>query len=251
LHGVYFTDKREDGDKTKACLRPREWWVNLFHEHAPNYPVELVDKDSLENGVPSADFLNGGGEIKLNLGSASTHFHHGWINLDVIDFGQYAAGNRSRFQRCDVRDGLPFGTSSVDLIMSCHQLEHLDAKAGLAMLRECRRILRAQGFLRVLVPDAKLLTSMYVEGGKLSMFDELNQGCRESKTDAGKLWSLLHQGHECCYDEPTLLAALDEAGFTAKVMKFRQSDCPQLLKESSDALPDLSLIVEARPRMDA
>ena len=259
LHGIFFCPKGIDSDKTKSTLKSREWWVNLFHDNAPNYPVELLDKDELEKGQYPDKYFEGDGSKKLNIGCAQTCYHRGWENLDCLDMSQFCAANGFKFKRLDVRDGLPHATSEVSLIYSSHMLEHLNAKEGISFLRECRRVLKLDGFIRVLVPDAELLMNcyQYSKGERmgnahdfhdLSSFDCINYGCAESKTAAGKIWSLLHEGHASCYDAETLLGVMDEAGFVASVKGFRESDCSQMLRDTVDMLPGLSLVVEGKPR---
>jgi predicted SAM-dependent methyltransferase len=51
----------------------------------------------------------------------------------------------------DVREGLPF--EDVQFIFSEHFLEHLDLDDALALLRECRHVLRDDGVLRLTTPN--------------------------------------------------------------------------------------------------
>jgi predicted SAM-dependent methyltransferase len=89
--------------------------------------------------------------IKINAGSGN-HQHEGYVNVDM---------NPATFP--DVVHDLtvypwPFEDHSADEIMCVHVLEHLihqgNAEEFFAFFRECWRILRAGGLLRVVVPDA-------------------------------------------------------------------------------------------------
>ena len=51
---------------------------------------------------------------------------------------------------------LDFEDASFDFILSEHFLEHLNLPDALALLRECRRLLRPGGIIRTSVPDADL-----------------------------------------------------------------------------------------------
>jgi len=53
----------------------------------------------------------------------------------------------------DLRNGLPFPSSSVHGIYSCHFLEHLYTDQLQTILRECRRVLHPRGGARFLVPS--------------------------------------------------------------------------------------------------
>ena len=68
----------------------------------------------------------------------------GFINIDL---GPEAD------MRIDVRQGLPFADESVDGVFSEHFLEHLTLDEGTRFLRECRRVLKRGGRVRVATPD--------------------------------------------------------------------------------------------------
>jgi predicted SAM-dependent methyltransferase len=53
-------------------------------------------------------------------------------------------------------DPLPFDDDSFDFVFSEHFFEHLFLDEAIALLSECRRVLRPQGVLRTAVPDADL-----------------------------------------------------------------------------------------------
>lgn len=55
-------------------------------------------------------------------------------------------------------DTLPFEDSSINYIFSEHFFEHLFLDEALSLLKECYRILRPFGVVRVCVPDADLRT---------------------------------------------------------------------------------------------
>ena len=79
----------------------------------------------------------------LHLG-CGTVILPGWINIDVQAYPGVDAV-------LDVRQGLPFEEAAV--IFSEHFLEHFDLDIGLALLRECRRVLRDDGVLRLTTPN--------------------------------------------------------------------------------------------------
>jgi len=203
-------------------------------------------------------------EIGVVHNSFTTMFHHGWVNVDQHDLAGWAQGHGYRFHKCDVRQGLPFGTGAVDLVYAGHFLNQLTYKEATAFLRDCRRVIRPDGVLRFIVPDARLLMTSYhnelcdrtgnhsdFSSPKLSEFDEVNENCAAAPTAVGKLWSLLHDGHQSCWDAETLMTALDGAGFHANNIGFRRTvggNGGQLLRETLDTLPCLSLFVEAHPR---
>lgn len=256
LHGIDFGAKDDGFDKTHCTLKPKEWWEDKFAKYAPGWPVEILNKEDLERGEFPPEVLAGDGKVKLNIGSFTTMHHHGWINIDVHDLAPFAQQYRYNYQRCDVRRGLPYPTQGVDLIMSNHFLEHLTYEEGLAFLKECRRVLKpTTGAMRIVVPDAALLVSYYAssnfeESGleSLKQLDEINEGCAASPTPLGKLWSLLHAGHQAAYDEETLCHLLEQAGFTSVRSHFRElavRGFKQIKQETLDTLPSLSLFINS------
>ena len=247
LHGI---STMTDGfDRTICALHPVDWW----QERLPK-GHEVFDKTELEGGMFPSDAIISDGRTKVNVGSYITMYHHNWVNMDVHDLGQFAQANGYRYVRQDLRQGLPFKTGEVDLISCCHTLEHVTYAEGFAFLRECRRAIKPDGGMRIIVPDAAKLIDYYIEEDKdLSVFNEINEGCALSPTDAGKLWSILVAGHQAFYDAETLSEALQEAGWTAKVSAFRKAafpQCDRIVRETIDIQPEISLIVDAIPSME-
>ncbi len=52
-----------------------------------------------------------------------------------------------------MRQGIPFPDRSFDVVYHSHVLEHLSKSEASKFLKECSRVLRPQGVLRVVVPD--------------------------------------------------------------------------------------------------
>jgi predicted SAM-dependent methyltransferase len=91
----------------------------------------------------------------LNLGCGE-HFHPDWTNLDFRSSGPGVV-------KCDLRQGIPAGDATFDVVYLSHLLEHFDRQAGFALLRECRRVLRSGGTVRVAVPDLERIARTYLE----------------------------------------------------------------------------------------
>lgn len=268
LHGIDFGEKDDGFDKTHCTLKPRDWWLAQFATHEMHLTHEIVSKEELEKIGDMKPLTDAKGKVKVNVGSFTTMYHHGWINLDIHDLGQFAQNHGYTFMRHDVRNGLPFNTTEVDLIHLSHFLEHLSYDDGLKFLRECRRVIKPDGAMRIAVPDAGMLTSRYVgtnddptdprlDARGLSEFDEVNEGCAATPLAVRKLWELLMSGHAACYDAEALVAVLQEAGWTGRAAPFRKVSgtsehwrLKQILQETLDMHPCLSLYVEAVPRID-
>lgn len=259
LHAIDFHADPKN-DPTRITNHERGWWA----QRLPKGHV-VVAKKELEEGVFPAEIAQGDGKCKLNIGCFTTMHHHGWTNVDVHDLGQWATHNGYNYLRHDVRNGLPHQTGTVDLIIENHFLEHLTYREATAHLKDCRRALRADGAMRIIVPDADKLIGRYIrdwnedaesgtvdpyKDGPLSDFNQLSGGCDESPTEAGKLWALLCSGHQAMYDENTLLGMLKDAGFVPKRTAFRQAafePVKPILREAIDMLPEISLFIDAVP----
>ena len=246
LHGVDFGHQDDGFDRSHCSLFPKERWVELFAEHAPGWPVEIVDKEELERGSAIPEILQGDGKAKLNIGSGITMFHYGWENLDKEDFKEYAEQNGYRFQQMDVTTGIPCGTGVVDLIFTQNFLQKLTYKDGLKFLCECRRIIKPTGAIRIGVPDVGHLLD-HDWAVDLVRFAECHDGVANAPTDLVRLFELGFNGQQSVYDHDTLLKMLTEAGFVAKISAFRGGSYPQFTKETIETMPDLNLYVEGIP----
>lgn len=251
LHGVDLAVRNKD-------------WFGQWGTFAITNDDSIVDKHDLEKGNFPEEVFKGDGKVKLNLGSFMTQFHHGWWNIDIADLKMFAQQYRYNFAQMDLRQGLPnVQTGTVDLIYTSHFLEHLNYTEGLAFLRECRRVLKPDGCMRIIVPDAELLNRSYGRDfcwdtltndndftvpPKLEDFDQINDECEKAKTSARKLHCLLYDQHQSVYDAETLGVALEDAGFIHTLSAFRMGH-PQIQKETCDMLPCLSLYMEAIPRI--
>jgi predicted SAM-dependent methyltransferase len=89
----------------------------------------------------------------LNIG-CGRNIHSKMINLDYLW--------HSGVDVCwDITRGLPFAAGSMRGIFTEHCLEHFSLSTAVDILRECRRVLRPGGLLRIVVPDGELYLRTY------------------------------------------------------------------------------------------
>ena len=100
----------------------------------------------------------------------------------------------------NVTKPLPFASASIDLILLEEVIEHVDKAMGLALLRECRRVLKAGGTIRIATPDLDWLGAGIVNGSVPC--DLLNE-------------TFYDHGHAYIYSRAELRDALTAAGFSA------------------------------------
>jgi predicted SAM-dependent methyltransferase len=146
--------------------------------------------------------------MRLNLGSGNV-LKEGFQNLDAI-FGHRLPDHLRTLQ-----------TASVDLVFSEHFIEHLEWGDAVALMRECRRILRPEGVLRFSCPDVRVLIDRYLKGeireyGGAWLPDTpcamLNEGQR--------LW-----GHLYMYDRDEILRLAQMGGFTRAAAVAQHAEC--------------------------
>jgi predicted SAM-dependent methyltransferase len=70
----------------------------------------------------------------------------GWINVDIKDGPGIDIS-------CDIRDGLPLESESIDYAVSIHALPEIPYSDLVPTLQELRRVLRPGGVLRLALPD--------------------------------------------------------------------------------------------------
>src|SRR5262249_17774155 len=68
----------------------------------------------------------------------------------------------------DIRDGLRFPDESFEVVYHSHVLEHLPPLDGRRLLRECYRVLKPGGTIRVAVPDLEEIARLYLTSLELA-----------------------------------------------------------------------------------
>lgn len=90
----------------------------------------------------------------LNVGCGS-RFHSEWINLD-------SRPSHPDIQVHDLREGIPFTDNSFEVVYHSHVLEHLRKTQAPFFLKECWRVLKPGGILRVVVPNLEGIVRNYI-----------------------------------------------------------------------------------------
>lgn len=95
---------------------------------------------------------------RLNWGSG-TETEPGWINSDIKD-------DPAVDVICDILEGLPLETGSIDYAVSIHALPELRYPEVLPALTELRRVLAPGGVLRLALPDLDRNIRAYLDGDR-------------------------------------------------------------------------------------
>ena len=154
--------------------------------HAISLWREQFTPESLRHGRPStgADRLTAPQAIAapegmtkmLNLGCGKS-FHPDWVNIDFIPTTSKVIGH-------DLRKRLPVEENVWDVVYASHVLEHFSCGEARSFLKECYRVLRPGGVLRIVVPDLEMIARLY-----LQYLDEATAG--DSQAAARHEWMTL------------------------------------------------------------
>jgi predicted SAM-dependent methyltransferase len=90
----------------------------------------------------------------LNVG-CGTKFHPTWTNVDM-------ASNSPHVEAHNLLNGFPYPDARFDVVYHSQVLEHIPKDKAAGFLRECRRVLRPGGVLRVVVPDLENIAREYL-----------------------------------------------------------------------------------------
>lgn len=163
---------------------------------------------------------------KLHIGAAGNIIEE-WLNADL----------KPRSEKViflDVTEAFPMKPCTFDYIFSEHLIEHLPYNAGRFMLKECYRVMKPGGRIRIATPDLVQLTGLlspkkselqerYIKW----IIDKFLPGLKVYRASIVINNSFCNFGHCFIYDRETLKDILEEAGFI-EVISF-------LSGESNDA----------------
>jgi len=198
--------------------------------------------------------------LRVNIGCGTTA-PLGWYNIDnspTIWLSRLPLARRlfrtpawpRNVRRFNVLKGVPFADETVDVIYSSHTFEHFTYADSLALARECFRVLKPGGMLRLVVPNLEQLVHDY-----LADPDPMASHRFISRLLLGHTWrDLLHAGahHSQMFDARSLVAMLKVAGFLdPRPSRFGDSRIPDLHEVESESRRDESLYVEAEKTLQS
>lgn len=157
------------------------------------------------------DYLASHSVRKLQLG-AGVHAPPGWLNTDIFP-------NRDQVY-LDASQRYPFPDGSFQYVFAEHMIQTLPWEGGLAMLRECYRVLAPGGKLRIVTPNlakfVRLLTENPDAETRQFIAAKLRvTGWPETAVTGAYIFNRqAHDwGHQFLYDPATLRKSLELAGF--------------------------------------
>jgi len=89
----------------------------------------------------------------VNLGCGK-RYHPEWINVDFYsDVPEVMAH--------DLSGGIPFQDESFDVVYHSHLIEHFSKTGALRFMKDCYRVLKTHGIIRVVAPDLERIVQNY------------------------------------------------------------------------------------------
>jgi predicted SAM-dependent methyltransferase len=92
---------------------------------------------------------------KLNLGCGQC-YNPEWVNVDFIKTGDNVIVH-------NLKEGIPFMNNEFDVVYHSHLLEHFTTTDAKFFLKECFRVLKSDGILRIAVPDLEQIVMNYMK----------------------------------------------------------------------------------------
>jgi predicted SAM-dependent methyltransferase len=133
--------------------------------------------------------------MKINLGCGGNYLD-GWLNHDAD---------------VDITRRLPFDGGSAQFMFAEHVVEHVTYDEALAFFRECRRVLKPNGVVRIAVPS---MEQVWKNGTEEYFRWVHGKGWGPSPDARGAIDALLHQhGHKAPWTASLLAVSLYLAGF--------------------------------------
>lgn len=155
--------------------------------------------------------------MKVQFGSGPNQLD-GWLNLQEHDG--------------DITKPLNFADDSVDFIFTEHCVEHVTPLQGFCFFKECHRILKPNGVVRVIVPDVKSIwenaDSDYINFVGEAMPQWWRAAGADPPAECNRQVAfetiLRCHGHQSAYTASLLLTFLRAAGFEAETVAYGYSD---------------------------
>ncbi len=164
---------------------------------------------------------------KLHIGCGE-NLIDGWLNSDFFP-------HSGKVLHLDATKRFPFSEQTFNYIFCEHMIEHVSYSNGRAMLSECYRVLKNNGKIRISTPNLQFLIDLYSDN-KSELQKEYIKWATDSSIKDAPYYDdtfvinnfVRDWGHLFIYDEKTLRASFEKAGFK-KIIRCE-------LNESKDEL---------------
>lgn len=197
-------------------------------------------------------------DLNVNLGCGPSGLN-GWVNFDwgilpllskmpvirhlIVKFGILPLNYELEWPEIklvNIKNRLPLNDKTVDNIYCSHVLEHFEKWEAVAILNECRRVLKNNGKIRLVLPDLEKIVKKYKNADN---FCRMFFGHNKDVKTFGRLFI---RGHQWMYDTESATVLLNAAGFK-NILKCKcgQGKVPDLDKLDLIEHQEFSLYLEA------
>jgi len=179
----------------------------LLHQRYKDLAFWGIAKATLPNYLLHRYLFHGwlpNGSTHLHLGCGPKYLE-GFVNVDANLFNKIDLW-------LDVRNGLPFPSNSADSIYSTHMFEHFYPDELNLLLRECLRVLKRGGGMRLIVPNLESAIQAYSQR-QSAWFDDSFPRHFDSLGGRFSNFIFCDGQHRTAFDFTHLEEVLKRAGF--------------------------------------
>lgn len=90
----------------------------------------------------------------INLGCGDK-YHKDWVNIDLYSDSPFV-------KSCDLRKGIPFAENSFEVVYHSQVIEHYEKDDARRFMKECYRVLKPDGIIRIVTPDLENVVRNYL-----------------------------------------------------------------------------------------
>lgn len=134
-------------NKLKSALKVSPFGIYEFFRDKKSHNLRKEKSDMIFE-----KYLSATNTKKLHIGCGD-NFLEGWLNTDL--------NSSDNIGYLDAGKPFPFQAESFQFIFSEHLFEHLDVEQQINMIKECLRILKPNGVLRIATPSLDFLNDLY------------------------------------------------------------------------------------------
>ncbi len=178
----------------------------MLHQRFKDIAFWGIAKATLPNYLVRRYMLprNSSGASHVHLGCGPKYLE-GFVNVDANLFNKIDLW-------LDVRNGLPFPSNSVDSIYSTHMFEHFYPDELNLLLRECLRVLKPRGGIRLIVPNLESAIQAYSQS-QSAWFDDSFPRHFDSLGGRFSNFIFCDGQHRTAFDFTHIEEVLGKAGF--------------------------------------
>lgn len=196
----------------RRALKRSDTFVGLVHDLTKILRVLGIAAKLSRRSRIMKRYLASNEMRKLIVGAGRT-FKDDWLCSDIKP-------KSANVMYLNAAKKFPFDDNTFDYIYTEHMIEHISWAAGMLMLKECQRVIKPGGTIRIATPDLGVLIGLYRRNGDPLNERYINWITNKFLTDihVNKASFVINNafrnwGHQFLYDGELMEMAMQEAGF--------------------------------------